>query len=136
MILFWSIIWSLNHSIKFATDEHIPYLEYPSFTPLIFLLILLSSLLPIDNRSVPSIEFNLMHYLTNQSLLMLPSREVASAYCSLHGPKLVIDWVLVINNAWTIRKGHYVGALIISDNFTDETIFEDQTCPEAASGTG
>jgi hypothetical protein len=136
MIFFWSIIWPFNHSIKFPTDEHIPYLKYLTFPPLIFLLILLCSLLSIDNRSVPSIEFNLMHYLTNQSLLMLPSREITPADCSLHRPKLVIDWVLVIYDARAVRKGHYVAALVISDNFTDETIFEDQTRPEAASGTG
>ena len=84
MILFRDIIRSFNHRIEFPTNEYIPYLKYLSFCPMIFLLIFLCSLLSIDDGSIPPIEFDLMHYLSNQSLLMMPSWEITPADSSFH----------------------------------------------------
>jgi len=123
MILFGGIIRSFNHCIKLAADEHIPYLQYLSFGSLVILLILLCSLLSIDNRSVPPIEFDLMHYLTNQSLLMMPSREISPADSSLHRPKLVIDGILVVNDTRAVGEGHDVAALIVSYYFANKAVF-------------
>ena len=62
--------------------------------------------------------------------------DVAPADSSLHGSELVIDGVLVVNDAWAVGKSHYVVALFVPYYFSDVAIFEDETCPETATGTG
>jgi hypothetical protein len=117
MILFRGFIRSFNHSIKFPTNKHISNLKYLSIPPLsVFLLTLHSCFLSVNHRSVPPIEFNLMHYLIYQCLLVIASassREVAPADCPLHRPVLVIDGVLVVYDAWAVREGKNV-ALFVS----------------------
>jgi hypothetical protein len=39
--------------------------------------------------------------------------DVATADSSLHGSELVIDGVLVVNDAWAVGKSHYVAALFV-----------------------
>lgn len=112
MILFRGFIRSFNHSIKFSTNKHISNLKYLSIpsTP-VFLPTLHSCFLSVYHRSVPPIEFNLMHYLIYESLLVIASassREVAPADCPLHRPVLVIDGVLVVYDAWAVWEGKYV----------------------------
>jgi hypothetical protein len=139
MILFWAIVMSFNHCIKFSTNKHISNLKYLSIpsTP-VFLLTLHGCFLSVNHRSVPPIEFNLMHYLIYQSLLVIASassREVAPADCSLHRPVLVIDGVLVVYDAGAVWEGQYV-ALFVCKYFTDVAVFEDETCPETPTGAG
>lgn len=64
-----------------------------------------------------------MHYLTNQSLLMMPSREISPADSSLHRPKLVIYGILVVNDTRAVGERHNVAALIVSYYFANKAVF-------------
>jgi len=66
----------------------------------------------------------------------MPSRKITPTDSSFHRPKLIINRVLFVNSAWAVRESQYFAALIIPCYFADETFFENNTCPEAPSGTG
>ncbi len=58
--------------------------------------------LPIDDRPVPPVEFDLMHQVLYQILLC--TSVIALTYSPFHRPILMVDRVLIVCDSWTVRE--------------------------------